>query len=76
MGRFNDSTKIREVLSNAEAVALVEEYAPGITKHPMVGFVKMFTLKQAFSYRNAVKDSLKLTDEEIDRFVERLMQIE
>ncbi|MDR3292705.1 MAG: hypothetical protein LBT20_01210 [Clostridiales bacterium] len=76
MGKFNYDTRVREVLRDQRAVDLVEEYAQGITNHPLVGVVKMFTLRQAFSYREAIKNYLNLTDGEIDVFIERLFSIE
>jgi hypothetical protein len=74
MGRFNMQTKVREVLDYPPAAALVEELAPGITSHPLVGVVKLMTLKQAFAYRNIVKNYLKVTDAEIDGFINRLLE--
>jgi hypothetical protein len=73
MGRFNMETKVREVLDYPPAAALVEELAPGITSHPLVGIVRLMTLRQAFSYRNIVKSYLKVSDWEIDDFIERLL---
>lgn len=76
MGKFDMRTRVKAVLADQRAVALVEEYAPGITRHPMVGLIKLLTLEQAFGYRNAVKKALRLTDYEIDEFIRRLMSIE
>ncbi|MDR2047603.1 MAG: hypothetical protein LBP79_06925 [Clostridiales bacterium] len=75
MGRFNTETKVREVLAYPPAEALTESFAPGITKHPLVGVVKTMTLGQVFSYREVVKTHLKISDGEIDGFIEKLMNL-
>ncbi|MDR1905473.1 MAG: hypothetical protein LBQ27_00955 [Clostridiales bacterium] len=75
MGKFNLETKVRDILDDKRAVAIIEEYAPGITSHPMVFMVKTLTLGQTFSYRDAVKSSINLTDGQIDEFIEKLLAL-
>ncbi|MDR2090811.1 MAG: hypothetical protein LBP62_04070 [Clostridiales bacterium] len=66
-------TKVKEVLEYPPAAALVEELAPGITSHPFAWVVKGMTLGRAFSYREAVKEYLKVSDAEIDGFIKRIL---
>jgi hypothetical protein len=66
-------TKVGKVLDYPPAAALVEELAPGIMSHPFAAVVKLMTLRQAFSYRNAVKSYLKVSDAEIDGFIDKLL---
>jgi len=38
-------TKVGEILKDAGAVKVLEKYAPGISKNPMIGLAKGMTLK-------------------------------
>ena len=38
-------TKVGELLDDTQAVDVLERYAPGISKNPMIGFAKGMTLK-------------------------------
>lgn len=38
-------TKVGEILDDANAVEVLERYAPGISKNPMLAFAKGMTLK-------------------------------
>ena len=38
-------TKVGEILKDKDAVEVLEKYAPGISKNPMLAFAKGMTLK-------------------------------
>ena len=38
-------TKVGDLLDDTHAVDVLEKYAPGISKNPMIGFAKGMTLK-------------------------------
>ena len=38
-------TKVGEILKDTHAVEVLERYAPGVSKNPMIGMVKGMTLK-------------------------------
>jgi hypothetical protein len=38
-------TKVGEILKDTGAVEVLERYAPGVSKHPMIGLAKGMTLK-------------------------------
>jgi hypothetical protein len=38
-------TKVGEILKDADAVKVLEKYAPGVSKNPMIGMAKGMTLK-------------------------------
>ena len=38
-------TKVGEILDDTDAVEVLERYAPGISKNPMLAFAKGMTLK-------------------------------
>lgn len=38
-------TKLGDILNDTHAVDILEKYAPGISKNPMIGFAKGMTLK-------------------------------
>jgi hypothetical protein len=38
-------TKVGEILQDTHAVEVLERYAPGVSKNPMIGFAKGMTLR-------------------------------
>lgn len=38
-------TKVGVILKDAEAVKIIEKYAPGVSKNPLIGLAKGMTLK-------------------------------
>jgi hypothetical protein len=38
-------TKVGEILKDKDAVEVLEKYAPGVSKNPMIAFAKGMTLK-------------------------------
>jgi hypothetical protein len=39
------NTKVGEILKDTRAVEILERYAPGVSKNPMIGLAKGMTLK-------------------------------
>lgn len=46
-------TKVGEILKDTQAVEVVEKYAPGISKNPMIGMAKGMTLKSILAMPQA-----------------------
>jgi hypothetical protein len=42
---YTMDTKVGEILKDTGAVKVLEKYAPGVSKNPMVGLAKGMTLK-------------------------------
>jgi hypothetical protein len=38
-------TKVGDILKDTHALEVLEKYAPGVSKNPMIGFAKGMTLK-------------------------------
>ena len=50
---FNENSKMKEILSNEEAAALLEKYVPGASNHPQLNMIKNFTLKVVAGFPQA-----------------------
>lgn len=71
MGKFNESTTIlKEILEDAEMLAIVNKYIPNIENNPMLGIVKGKTIPQL---RALIPDAKM--NEAIDKAVEELKTI-
>ena len=46
-------SKVGELLKDPEAMKIIERYAPGISKNPMIGLAKGMTLKSVVSMPQA-----------------------
>ena len=46
-------TKVGEILKDAQAVEILERYAAGVSKHPMIGLAKGMTLKSLLAMPQA-----------------------
>jgi hypothetical protein len=46
-------TKVGEILEDTQAVEILERYAPGVSKNPMIGFAKGMTLKSVVAMPQA-----------------------
>ena len=46
-------TKVGEIMKDKDAVEVLEKYAPGISKNPMLTFAKGMTLKSVLSVPQA-----------------------
>lgn len=51
-------TKVGEILKDAKAVEVLEKYAPGVSKNPMIGMAKGMTLEQIVSMPQAKQAGL------------------
>jgi hypothetical protein len=58
-------TKVGEILKDAGAVKILEKYAPGVSKNPMIGLAKGMALKTVISMPQA-KDA-GLTEEMVKK---------
>lgn len=58
-------TKVGEILKDTGAVKVLEKYAPGISKNPMIGLAKGMTLKTLIAMPQA-KDA-GLTEEMVKK---------
>jgi hypothetical protein len=46
-------TKVGEILEDTQAVEILERYAPGVSKNPMIAFAKGMTLKSVVAMPQA-----------------------
>ena len=46
-------TKVGEILEDTHAVEILERYAPGVSKNPMIGLAKGMTLKSILAMPQA-----------------------
>ena len=46
-------TKVGEILKDSEAVKIIERYAPGVSKNPMIGFAKGMSLNSLIAMPQA-----------------------
>ena len=46
-------TKVGEILKDAQALEILEKYAPGVSKNPMIGLAKGMTLKSLLAMPQA-----------------------
>ena len=46
-------TKVGEILKDAKALEVLEKYAPGVSKNPMIGLAKGMTLKSLLAMPQA-----------------------
>ena len=51
-------TKVGEVLQDTHAVEVLERYAPGVSKNPMIGFAKGMTLRSLLDLPQAKQAGL------------------
>lgn len=43
---FNENSKMKDVLKDERAVAILEEFVPGASTHPQLPVIKNFSLKK------------------------------
>jgi len=76
MGRFNEESKIRDLLEDGEAVAIFNKWAPGLTTHPMLPMAKGFSLKRADGFRSVIMSYLGMTGEQFDSMMAEILELE
>lgn len=47
---FTLESRVGEILKDETAVEVLEKYAPGVTKNPLIGFAKGMTLEQLLGF--------------------------
>lgn len=52
------NTKVGEILQDTHAVEVLERYAPGVSKNPMIGFAKGMTLRSLLDLPQAKQAGL------------------
>jgi hypothetical protein len=55
---YSLDSKVGELLKDPKAVKIIERYAPGISKNPMIGLAKGMTLKSVVSMPQAKEAGL------------------
>jgi len=62
---YTIETKVGDILEDTGAVKILEKHIPGISKNPMIGMAKGFTLKQILAMPQA-KDA-GLTEDMVEK---------
>ena len=68
---FDQNSKVKDILMNEEACAIIEKYFPGFSRHPKIYMVKNFTIKQIASF-----PQVGISDELFKTILEDLSKIE
>ncbi len=63
-------TKVGALLKDPKAVKIIEKYAPGITKNPLIGLAKGMTLKAVMGMPQAKQAGL--TQEMLEKVLEEI----
>ena len=63
-------TKVGEILKDTGAVKVLEKYAPGVSKNPMIGLAKGMTLKALLAMPQA-KDA-GITEDMVKKVLEEI----
>jgi hypothetical protein len=63
-------TKVGALLKDPKAVRIIEKYAPGITKNPLIGLAKGMTLKAILGVPQAKQAGL--TQEMLEKVLEEI----
>lgn len=68
MGKYDvKSTTIGELLKDPQAVEIFDRYAPGLTKHPMIGMAKGMKAEKAMKMASG-----KIPQERLDSIVSEI----
>jgi hypothetical protein len=51
--KFSEQSKIKDLLGNQEAAAVLEKHMPGFAKHPQIGMVKDLSFKMMAGFPQA-----------------------
>lgn len=51
-------TQIGTLLDNPQAKAIIDQYAPGVSTHPMIGMARSFSLRMILSFPQAAQAGL------------------
>jgi hypothetical protein len=58
-------TKLGEILKDTQAVEILEKYAPGVSKNPMIGMARGMTLKAVLAMPQAKQAGL--TEDRVEK---------
>jgi hypothetical protein len=70
--KFTLDSKFGALLEDAQARVIIEKYLPGISTHPMIGFVKGMTLSGILAIPQAVQQGL--TREKVEQVLAEINQ--
>jgi hypothetical protein len=59
MGKFNENSRIKELIQDDRAAEIIDRYLPGILKHPGLKMALLVnpTIRQALPYRKHIEMS-------------------
>ena len=63
-------TKVGEILQDTQAVEILEKYAPGVSKNPMIGMAKGMTLKAIIAMPQAKQAGL--TEDKVEKVLSEI----
>ncbi len=55
---YTMDTKVGDILEDTRALEILEKHVPGVSKNPMIGMAKGFTLKQILAMPQAKEAGL------------------
>ena len=55
---YTMDTKVGDILEDTRALEILEKHVPGVSKNPMIGMAKGFTLKQILAMLQAKEAGL------------------
>lgn len=65
MGKFSVDTKMKAILRNPEAAAVLEKYAPGMKDDPSINLVSAMTLRKVLAFPECAE--IAVYQDEIDK---------
>ena len=74
--KFNEDSKIRDILADERGVAIFERLKPGVTKHPMLSMAKGFSMKRAEGYKSVIMSYMGVTEEQLKNALAEIMALE
>lgn len=72
MKKFNENSKIGEIIADERAVEIIKNYLPNLLNNKMLGMAKMYTLKAAMNYASFVG----LSNEQANTMAKEILEIE
>jgi hypothetical protein len=74
MGKFNENSKLKDILKDEKAKAIIEKYLPGMLNNPGLRMALIInpTVKQAIPYHKQIG----MTEETMNNFMNELYSLE
>jgi hypothetical protein len=74
MGKFNENSKLKDILNDPRAVDILNKFFPGVLDNPGIGFILKInpSLKQLLPY----KKQAGLSDDEMNSVLNELYNLE